>query len=81
VRDITDIKRIEEEKQDLIEELKLALERIKTLKGLVPICASCKKIRDDRGYWNQLEEYIEAHSDAVFSHGLCPECQKRFEEE
>ena len=81
VRDITDLKRIEEEKQDLIEELKLALERIKTLKGLVPICASCKKIRDDRGYWNQLEEYIEAHSDAVFSHGLCPECQKRFEEE
>jgi PAS domain S-box-containing protein len=81
VRDITEIKSIEEERQDLIEELKLALERIKTLKGLVPICASCKKIRDDRGYWNQIEEYIEAHSEAVFSHGLCPECQKRFEEE
>ncbi|MFY9399490.1 MAG: PAS domain S-box protein [Desulfomonilia bacterium] len=81
VHDITELKRIEEERQDLIEELRLALENIKTLRGLVPICASCKKIRDDKGYWNRIEEYIEAHSEAVFSHGLCPECQKRFEEE
>jgi len=48
---------------------------------LSPICASCKKIRDDHGYWNRLEEYIEAQTGAVFSHGLCPECQRRFEEE
>jgi PAS domain S-box-containing protein len=81
VHDITELKRIEEERQDLIEELRLALENIKTLRGLVPICASCKKIRDDKGYWNRIEEYIEAHSEAVFSHGLCPECQKRLEEE
>ena len=55
------------------EELK-ALQEIKTLSGLLPICASCKKIRDDKGYWNQIENYIEQHSDAQFSHSLCPEC-------
>ena len=65
----------------LIDELKDALDKIKTLKGLIPICASCKKIRDDKGYWNRLEEYLEVQTEAVFSHGLCPECQKRFEEE
>jgi PAS domain S-box-containing protein len=51
-----------------------AMNDIKTLSGLLPICASCKKIRDDQGYWNQLERYIQKHSDAKFSHGLCPEC-------
>lgn len=51
-----------------------AMNEIKTLSGLLPICASCKKIRDDQGYWNQLERYIQKHSDAKFSHGLCPEC-------
>ncbi|MCK7471838.1 MAG: hypothetical protein MZU95_14450 [Desulfomicrobium escambiense] len=50
------------------------MNQIKTLSGLIPICAACKKIRDDKGYWNQLEHYLEEHSDAVFSHGLCPEC-------
>ncbi|MBF9018990.1 MULTISPECIES: hypothetical protein [unclassified Oceanispirochaeta] len=54
--------------------LEQALSEIKTLKGIVPICAHCKKIRDDKGYWNFLESYIEKHSDASFSHGLCPEC-------
>ena len=81
VRDITSRKRAEEERQRLIHELQDALEKIKTLRGFIPICASCKKIRDDKGYWNHLEEYIEMHSDAVFSHGLCPECQRKFEEE
>ncbi|HPD22249.1 MAG TPA: PAS domain S-box protein [Desulfomonilia bacterium] len=81
IRDITESKRAENEKQRLIDELKDALDKIKTLKGLIPICASCKKIRDDKGYWNRLEEYLEAQTEAVFSHGLCPECQKRFEEE
>jgi hypothetical protein len=47
------------------------------LRGLLPICASCKKIRDDKGYWNQMETYIEAHSEADFSHGVCPECMER----
>ncbi|MCI0437545.1 MAG: GAF domain-containing protein [Chloroflexi bacterium] len=55
-------------------ELQEALAKIKTLRGLMPICASCKKIRDDKGYWNQIEEYIRDHSDAEFSHGICPEC-------
>ncbi len=54
--------------------LKNSLDEIKTLKGIVPICAQCKKIRDDKGYWNTLELYIQKHSDASFSHGVCPEC-------
>lgn len=67
----------EKSQQKLIQELQEALAEIKTLKGLIPICASCKKIRDDKGYWNQLEAYISAHTDAVFSHGLCPECAEK----
>lgn len=51
-----------------------ALQEVKTLKGIIPICAKCKKVRDDEGYWSQVEEYIHKHSDADFSHGLCPEC-------
>lgn len=66
-------KRLEEKNAQLQE----ALDKVKTLKGLLPICASCKKIRDDKGYWNRLEEYIESHSDALFSHGLCPECLEK----
>lgn len=57
-------------------ELKLAREEIKTLKGILPICVSCKKIRDDQGFWNQVESYISKRTDAAFSHGLCPECEK-----
>jgi len=56
--------------------LKEAQEKIKILSGLLPICASCKKIRDDKGYWNQIEGYIRDHSEAEFSHGICPECAK-----
>jgi len=64
-----------EEKCDrLIKELKSALTRIKTLNGLLPICAHCKKIRDDKGYWNQVEDYVRNHSRAEFSHSICPEC-------
>jgi hypothetical protein len=54
-----------------------ALSQIKTLKGLIPICASCKKIRDDKGYWNQLETFIQEHTEAEFSHGICPDCMKK----
>ena len=71
----------EKEQQLLISELKEALAEIKTLKGLIPICASCKKIRDDEGFWNQLEAYISKHTDAVFSHGLCPDCAEKYKEE
>ena len=58
-------------------ELQKALSEVKTLKGFLPICSSCKKIRDDKGYWNQIESYIEARSEAEFSHGICPDCQKK----
>ena len=66
-----------QEREKLIGELREALAEIKTLTGLLPICASCKKIRDDKGYWTQIESYISAHSQAVFSHGFCPECAER----
>ena len=78
LQDITVLKQMEEEKERLNVELKEALQQIKTLSGLIPICAACKKIRDDKGYWNQLENYLEEHSDAVFSHGLCPECFREY---
>ncbi|OGR10740.1 MAG: hypothetical protein A2097_02855 [Desulfobacula sp. GWF2_41_7] len=68
---------IEEERLSSVQEAKQLLEETKILRGLIPICASCKKIRDDRGYWNQLESYIEKHSDARFSHGICRECQNK----
>jgi hypothetical protein len=67
----------DEEKSKIIIELQKALDRVKTLSGLLPICASCKKVRDDQGYWNQIEAYIEANSEAQFSHGICPECAKK----
>jgi hypothetical protein len=57
--------------------LRDALSQVKTLSGLIPICASCKKIRDDKGYWNQLETFIQEHSEAEFSHGICPDCMKK----
>jgi transcriptional regulator with GAF, ATPase, and Fis domain len=64
----------EEKREALIRELHSALEEVKTLQGILPICSSCKKIRDDSGYWNQIETYIQQHSKAMFSHGLCPSC-------
>jgi hypothetical protein len=60
-----------------IEELHRALNEIRTLRGIVPICAGCKKIRDDQGYWKQVEVYLQEHTEAEFSHGLCPDCKKR----
>ena len=59
------------------QELKKALQEIKTLQGLVPICACCKKIRDDKGYWHQVESYLSAHTSADFTHSICPECAQR----
>ncbi|RJR17901.1 MAG: DNA-binding response regulator [Desulfobacteraceae bacterium] len=67
----------ERERDRLIKELKDALANVKTLRGLLPICASCKKIRDDRGYWTQVEVFIGNHSEADFSHGICPDCMKK----
>lgn len=75
--DITDYKRIEQQREELIANLKDALMEVKTLRGFLPICASCKKIRDDAGYWQQIEGYIEDHSEAQFSHSICPDCRKK----
>jgi hypothetical protein len=66
-----------EKNEELIAELRRALEEVKTLSGFIPICSVCKKIRDDSGYWNQIEEYISTHSEAQFSHGICPECMQK----
>jgi hypothetical protein len=76
-REITERIKTEEERGKLIFELNASLENVKMLSGLLPICASCKKIRDDKGYWNQIESYIRDHSEAEFSHGICPECMKK----
>ncbi len=59
---------------DLIEQLQAALHEVRTLQGLIPICAHCKKIRDDQGYWNQMESYIQSRTEAQFTHGICPDC-------
>ncbi len=68
---------MEEERERLIQELKEAVEKIKTLRGMLPICSSCKKIRTDKGYWTQIEAYIREHSDVEFTHSICPECMKK----
>ena len=67
----------DEDKSKLIIQLQASLSEIKKLSGLLPICSSCKKIRDDKGYWNQIESYIREHSEAEFTHSICPECSKK----
>lgn len=75
--EISQRKQAEKERDRLIFNLQEALAKVKTLSGLIPICASCKKIRDDKGYWNQIETYISDHSEADFTHGICPQCAKK----
>jgi sensor domain CHASE-containing protein len=75
--EIVERKKIEQEKEKSIVALQEAMLEIKTLSGMLPICANCKKIRDDEGYWNQIESFISKHSEAEFSHGICPECAKK----
>jgi sigma-B regulation protein RsbU (phosphoserine phosphatase) len=75
--DITARKQNEAERDILIHDLQDALANVKSLSGLLPICASCKKIRDDKGYWSQVESYVEKHSEATFTHGICPDCIKK----
>ena len=77
IRDISQRKQAEAEREKLIHELEDALAKVKTLSGLLPICASCKKIRNDEGYWSQIEAYISEHSQVSFSHGICPECAQK----
>jgi len=76
-RDISQQKKAENIREALIAQLQEALSRVKQLSGIIPICASCKQIRDDKGYWNQVETYIRDHSEAEFSHSICPGCTKK----
>lgn len=69
---------MEQEREGLIRELQEALAEVRQLSGLLPICLSCKKIRDDRGYWSRVEEYIQKYSRAKFTHGFCPDCARKF---
>ncbi len=80
-QDITESKSAQAERETLIHELQDALSKIRTLSGLLPICAWCKKIRDDKGYWKKVEVYIQDHSDVSFTHGICPECLKKISPE
>lgn len=73
-KEINDRKLAEKERKKVVIDLQTALENIKTLNGLLPICSKCKKIRDDKGYWNNLETYIQKHSNALFTHSICQEC-------
>jgi len=77
VFDVTERKAAEVERECLVHELQDALSHVRTLRGILPICSACKKVRDDDGYWEQIESYIYKHSDAGFSHGICPDCAKR----
>jgi len=76
-KEIARRKEAEKERDKVIEELKTALSEVKTLRGLIPICANCKNIRDDGGYWKEIESYIREHSDARFTHGICPNCREK----
>jgi len=76
MRDITDRKAAETERERLIQELREALANVKTLTGLLPICAACRKIRDQQGGWHSLEAYIRNHTEADFTHGICPDCRR-----
>ncbi len=76
-KDITERVKLEKEREKLIRELQTALAEIKTLKGIIPICCSCKKIRNDSGYWEQIESYMSQHLNAEFTHGICPHCVKK----
>jgi hypothetical protein len=78
-RDIHERKISEAERERLIQELQAALANVKLLKGLLPICAWCKKIKDDAGYWQQVEHFIHSYNSQLdFTHGMCPDCAKRY---
>ena len=77
-RDISDRKKAEKEREELIRKLQASLAEIKTLRGILPLCCFCKKIRDDEGYWEQVDIYIHKHSEADISHGICPVCLKKY---
>lgn len=72
------LKKLIEKQANLVKELKKALDEIKQLSGLIPICSHCKKIRDDKGYWLKVEQYIQKNSNCEFSHGICPDCMEKY---
>jgi PAS domain S-box-containing protein len=78
VADVTAMKRLQREHQRVIGELEMALREVRTLRGLLPICMHCKKIRDDAGRWTPVEQYVRARTEANFSHGICPDCVERY---
>jgi hypothetical protein len=71
------LKMREREREQLIGQLSSALSQVRTLSGMLPICACCKQIRDDKGYWHQVEEYIRSHTETEFTHSYCPECTRK----
>ena len=77
VQDITELKRAEADRERALKKLEKALSEIKTLRGILPLCTFCKKIRDDKGYWEQVDVYIHKYSEADISHSICPECFKK----
>ncbi len=79
LRDVSERKAQEAEREQLLAELQEALANVRTLSGLLPVCAWCKKVRDDQGYWSEIEAFVHAHSDARFSHGICPDCAETYE--
>jgi DNA-binding response OmpR family regulator len=82
IKDAEDkLRKKEKELEGMVSKLQIALTEIKVLKGLIPICASCKKIRNEEGFWDQLETYFSKHTDALFTHGLCPSCSDKYREE
>ena len=78
ILDITQRKQEEQQRKELIADLQKALKKVKQLSGLLPFCSHCKKVRDDKDYWNQIDEYIQEHSDADVSHSICPKCAKKY---
>lgn len=79
-RDVTEVKRAEEEREHLVRELQTALTEVKTLQEILPICSFCRKVRDDENYWDTVENYVSAHTSTLFSHSICPTCmEKHFE--
>ena len=76
-RDVTERKRAEEEREQLVRQLQAALAEVRSLRAILPICSYCKRVRDDENYWQSVEEYISEHTDTRFSHGICPSCFER----
>jgi len=75
-RDISERRRLLEDKSSLVTSLSEAISELKTLRGIIPICSSCKKIRDDTGYWQQVDEYLSRFGEMEFTHGVCPDCRR-----